>query len=224
MTATEPMIDATRVNAHNIPREAVKVAGYVTGLGAVPWTAAEWALFPESGHVRIDQSPSLSSFAQGLADVADLEYLAGTVASFVAAVESRIDLGITWSTAYGTDSTLAAVEGALEAAGPHGWYFGHVDAWLADWNLSEAQAAGVVGTLVHGLTCRAVQWASPSSNPGTLVPGSGLTLAQAQVDLSVAEDSWHPAPVTQPSAARTYVVVELPDGTAFKALSGTVLK
>ena len=44
------------------------------------------------------------------------------------------------------------------------------------------------------MTCRAVHWASPTSNPGTIVPGGTLTLAQAQVDLSVAEDAWHPAP------------------------------
>ena len=41
---------------------------------------------------------------------------------------------------------------------------------------------------------KAVQWASPSSNPGTLVPGTGLTLTQANCDLSVADKSWPSVP------------------------------
>jgi hypothetical protein len=199
MTATETMIDAIRVNARNIPPGCLKVAGYGTGTGDVPWTPAEWALFPKAGHVRIDQTPGLNLFATGGADVADIEAYAGTVSSFVAAVKERIAHGVEWSTAYGSDSTLLTVHNELEAAGPHGWYFGHVDCWLADWNLSEAQAAALVGREVHGMTCRAVQWASPSSNPSTIVPGGTLTLAAANVDLSAAEASWHaPLTVTPP--------------------------
>jgi hypothetical protein len=194
MTATEVMIDAIRVNAHNIPAGTPKVAGYVTGTGVVPWTATQWDLFPRAGKVRIDQSPGLAVFAAGHADVADVESLAGTVGSFVKAVRARIDAGVRWSTIYGTESTLAAATTALPAAGPHGWYYGHVDCWLANWDLNEAEAAALIGQLVHGLTCRAVQWASPTSNPGTIVPGGRLNLTQAQVDLSVAEDTWHPAP------------------------------
>lgn len=198
MTTTCTMIDAMRVNAHNIPAGTLKVAGYDTGSGDVPWTAATWGMFPHAGHVRIDQSPSLSLFAAGDADAADIEYLAGTVDAFAGihtdAVKARIAKGITWSTAYATDSTLAIIKADLDAAGPHGWYFGHVDCWLADWALSEAQAAALIGREVHGLTCRAVQWASPSSNASTIVPGGTLTLAQAQVDLSVADEAWHPAP------------------------------
>lgn len=194
MTATEVMVDAIRVNAHHIPRDIPKVAGYVTGTGDVPWTATEWGYFPRAGHVRIDQSPALASFSAGHADVADVEFLAGTIGSFVRAVRARIAAGHIWSTIYGTDSTIAAAAAELAAAGPHSWYYGHVDCWLANWNLDAAQAAAITGTRVHGLTCRAVQWASPTSNPGTVVPRGTLTLAQAQVDLSVAEDAWHPAP------------------------------
>ena len=198
MTATETMLDAVRTSARNIPASTRKVAGYGTGSGVVPWTPAEWGLFPHAGHVRVDQTPALATFAGGDADVADIEALAGMISSFVVAVKHRIAKGITWSTAYGTDGTLAAVRAALDAAGPHGWYYGHVDCWLADWNLSAAQAAALVGTLVHGMTCRAVQWASPSSNPRTAVPGGTLTLAQAGVDLSMAEAAWHPAPTPPP--------------------------
>ena len=196
MTATEMMIDAIRVNAHNIPPGTPKVAGYVTGTGAVPWTATQWDSFPHAGHVRIDQSPTLATFSAGRADVADVESFAGTIGSFVTAVRKRIAAGATerWSTIYGTDATIAAAAAELQSAGSHGWYYGHVDCWLADWNLNEAEAAALIGRPIHGLTCRAVQWASPTSNPGTIVPGGKLTLLQAQVDLSAAEDTWHPAP------------------------------
>src|SRR5215469_1285863 len=196
MAATEAMIDAIRINAHNIPRTTPKVAGYVTGTVDIQWTAVQWNSFPRSGHVRIDQSPSLAAFAAGHADVADVEFLAGTVGSFVGAVRRRIAAGPAerWSTIYGTDSTIASAAAELQAGGPHGWYYGHVDCWLADWNLNEVEAAALVGRLIHGLTCRAVQWASPSSNPRTIVPGGTIPLSQAQVDLSVAEDTWHPAP------------------------------
>jgi len=196
MAATEVMIDAIRVNAHNIPRSTPKVAGYVTGTSDIAWTAAQWALFPRAGHVRIDQSPALAAFAAGHADVADVEFLAGTVGSFVNAVRRRIAAGPAerWSTIYGTDSTIAAASAALQAGGPHGWYYGHVDCWLANWNLNEAEATALIGHLIHGLTCRAVQWASPTSNPRTIVPGGTVPLSQAQVDLSVAQTTWHPAP------------------------------
>ncbi len=200
MAGTDVMIDAIRVNAHNIPRGTPKVAGYVTGTGAVPWTATQWDYFPHAGHVRIDQSPALAAFSAGKADVADVESFAGTIGSFVSAVRARIAAGATerWSTIYGTDATIAAAATQLQSAGPHGWYYGHVDCWLADWNLDEAQAVAVIARQIHGLTCRAVQWASPTSNPGTVVPGGTLTLAQAQVDLSVAEDTWHSAPSSPP--------------------------
>jgi hypothetical protein len=201
MTATEVMIDAIRVNAHNIPRSTPKVAGYVTGTGVVPWTATQWAYFPHAGKVRIDQSPALAVFSAGHADVADVESQAGTIGSFIKAVRARIAAGVRWSTIYGTEATLAAAAAELAAAGAHGWYYGHVDCWLANWDLNEAEAAVLIGRLVHGLTCRAVQWASPSSNPRTIVPGGTLTLAQAQVDLSVAEDTWHPRPVSPPPTA-----------------------
>ena len=203
MTATQVMIDAIRINAHNIPRATPKVAGYVTGTGAVPWTATQWNYFPHAGHVRIDQSPSLDVFAAGHADVADVESQAGTVGSFVNAVRARVAAGPAehWSTIYGTDATIAAASASLQAAGPHGWYYGRVDCWLADWNLNEAEAAALIGRQIHGLTCRAVQWASPGSNPGTIVPGGALTLTQAQVDLSVAEATWHPAPSSTPPPA-----------------------
>ena len=184
---TTTMIDAIQANAGNIPASSPKVAGYVTGTSAVLWTPQDWGRFNPvvTGLVRIDQGftwpPAPASY-----DVLDVENLAVTAAEVPAAVQARIAAGITWTTIYGSASALAAVAAQLRAA-PFGtgWYYGHVDCWLADWNLDEAGAAAVLGTPISGLTCHAVQWASPSSNPGTALPGSTLTLAQANCDLSV---------------------------------------
>lgn len=200
---TVMMIDAIGDIATNIPESTPKVAGYVTGSTDIEWTGSEWAHFDRSGHVRINQGYNATGVPVTAWDVLDVEAGAFNPAEIPGIVGERIKAGITWSTIYGTDAKLAAVQAALEAAGPHGWYFGHVDAWLADWNLSEAEAAAKIGTLIHGMTCRAVQWASPTSNPSTLVPGSTLTLAQANVDLSVTEADWHayvpPKPPVDPS-------------------------
>jgi hypothetical protein len=184
---TTTMIDATSASAGNIPSGSPKVAGYVTGTSEVRWTPQDWARFDPAttSLVRIDQGftwpPLPTSY-----DVLDVENLAVTAAEVPAAVQARIAAGITWTTVYGSASALAAVEARLRAA-PFGagWYYGHVDCWLADWNLNEAEATALLGTRISGLTCTAVQWASPASNPGTVLPGSTLTLAQSNCDLSV---------------------------------------
>ena len=70
------------------------------------------------------------------------------------------------------------------------WFYGHVDCWLANWNLDKKDAEGLLGKLVEGMTCRAVQWASPSSNPTTIAPDSTQTLRDLNVDLSVTLPEW----------------------------------
>ena len=191
------MVDATHASVAGVPASVPKVAGYVTGTPDIEWVTADWARFPASGHVRIEQGygpvpkPSLW-------DVLDIETGAWQPGDVPGQVKSRIAAGITWTTAYASDGLLAEVEHALIAAGPHGWYYGHVDCWLADWNLNEVQAAALVGQLVHGMTCRAVQWASPTSNPHTLLPGTSRTLSQVNCDLSAAAAGWHPAALPPP--------------------------
>lgn len=184
---TTTMIDAIRTCAGNIPVGSPKVAGYVTGTNEVLWTPQDWARFDPAvtALVRIDQGltwpPAPPSY-----DVLDVENLAVTAAEVPGAIQARIAAGITRTMIYGTTSALAAVEAQLRAAPfGNGWYYGHVDCWLADWNLDEAEAAALLGTRISGLTCNAVQWASPSSNPGTVLPGSTLTLAESNCDLSV---------------------------------------
>jgi hypothetical protein len=198
--AVAVMLDTVGTSAANIPGATKYVGGYITGSGAVPWSAGDWALFPNARKVRIYQNPG-----QGMAleawDVIDLENGAFTVAEAVAETKRRVDAGITWTYIYATRSNLAAFTAALKAEGTHYWN-GHVMYWLADWNLNEAEAAALIGTFVEGATCIGVQWASPTSNPNTVVPGGSHTLAQANVDISVVDANWMPssapAPVTPP--------------------------
>jgi hypothetical protein len=194
---TVVMIDATHGSVSHIPARTPKVGGYTTGTSGVEWTAADWAQFPDAGHNRIDQSDGgvdpLGS------DTLDVESGAATPEQFVGWLKTRIEHNIEGSTCYGGHDALAAVQTALEAGGTNGWYYGHVTCWLADWNLNQAEATALIGTEISGMSCVAVQWASPTSNPTTTVPGSALNLAQANVDLSVALASWRPAPNPQPA-------------------------
>jgi hypothetical protein len=192
------MIDAIGASAGHIPTAAPKVAGYVTGTGPVPWTAAHWAQFPHSGHVRIDQSPSGGTYAAGDADVYDIENLAGIPSHFPGLVKVRLAAGKAFSDFYASRSDVPSVVQALNGAGAAGWWHGHVRLWLADWSLNLNEAENLIGTHLDGLLVVAVQWASPSSNPGTNLPGTGLTLREANCDLSVTADYWHAAPVLPP--------------------------
>jgi hypothetical protein len=204
-TETATMIDAIHDDVARIPVSAPKVAGYVTGTADIAWTAADWDRFPKAGHVRINQGHTWSAETVLACDVLDVEAHAVTAAEAADGVRARIAAGIEWTTIYGSESWLAEVVNALKALGAS-WYLGHVDCWLAEWNLSLAEAAALIGTEIHGLTCRAVQWASPTSNPSTLVPGSSLTLKEANVDLSETEASWKayvaPAPAPAPAATQ----------------------
>lgn len=55
----------------------VKMAGYVTGEGVVPWTPTQFAMHPDA--IRIDQSP-VNTPADETADVLDVEQFAATLA------------------------------------------------------------------------------------------------------------------------------------------------
>jgi len=196
-----PMIDAIHANVGNVPASTLKVAGYVTGTPDIRWTHQDWQRFPHAGTVRIDQSPGLAEYASNAASVADIEPGAGTVGAFVTASQSRLRLRrLLWF--YGTQSVISQVSAALTAAGIP---LSECGAWLANWNLSEAEADAALGTAIAGIRLVGVQWASPTSNPGTKVPGSNLTLAQAQVDLSVTVPGWFATHTLPPARAEAEV-------------------
>lgn len=183
------LIDAMGQNAHNIPVTTEKIGVYVTGTASNPdviWTTADLARFPHAGILRYDQTPALESYATHAADIADLEQYAGTITNFVVATQRRIANGENGN-AYGTHDTLVATSAALRA---HGVNLARVRCVLANWNLSESEAAALLGTHIDGIEIMGVQWASPSSNPNTVVPGGTLTLSEAEVDLNVTVPSW----------------------------------
>lgn len=182
------MIDATHAHVHNIPTGTPKVAGYDTGTPDIDWNSSDWADFPNSGHVIIDQSykenPGFKNYAEGKANVADVEAGTATIAEFVDASRQRFKDGRdAWI--YGGRDVIKEAAGELT-----GKEQARTGAWLADWSLSESEAQALIGTSISGIRVVAVQWASPSSNPTMIVPGSSLTLKDAQVDLSVTEAGW----------------------------------
>jgi hypothetical protein len=180
------MIDTIHDNVGNIPGGTPRVAGYVTGTPNIRWTPQDWARFPKAGKAPVDQSPELSAYASNEAMIADIEPLAGTVPAYVKACQERVRTGHPLC-CYCSQNTVAQVSAAVaDAKIP----LSDCWVWIANWNLSQAEAGALLGTVVAGFKVVAVQWASPTSNPRTLVPGSGLTLAEANVDLSVTRPTW----------------------------------
>lgn len=202
MTQLVTMYDTIGADAAHIPPSAVKVGGYVTGTG-IAWPPSAWERFSHAGRVRIDQSPAGEAYLIKMtgtgggktyrtgADVYDMEDLAGTVARFGVLAPPRVAAGA-GNCGYGTRSTAAAAAAELDSKGSKGWWHGHVDWWLADPNLDLAEASALVGTFLFGFRVRAVQWATPTTNPDTSVPGG--TLKSLNLDLSVADAAWFPAP------------------------------
>lgn len=182
----EIMLDATHAFAGNIPTAAVAVGGYVTGTPDILWTMEDWRRFPYAGQIRIDQSPDLDIFAQGNADHArisegDIEPGAGTIAAFVKAAKAREEQGLQ-STAYISQSGLPAITTAVANAAVKG-----VRYFVANWSLSLSRA---IFALSLNPAWVGVQFASPSSNPFTFVPGTSMTLLEANVDISVKKAGW----------------------------------
>ena len=182
------MVDAIHASCRNIPTSTKKVGGYVTGSPDIQWTAADWAHFSNSGLVHINQIPGNPL----LGNVLDMEAGAWTLATAIPALLARKAAGRQLAL-YFSSGNLTAVYNALDAVALHRDV---VSLWVANWSLSRAQAVSLVGTGRYPI--RAVQWASPSSNPGTLLPGTSQTLKSANCDLSVADASWFPVPVPTP--------------------------
>jgi len=185
------MADTVVGSAHNIPKNFPRVGGYVTGTPDVRWTDQEWALFPPASHVRIEQGYGA---LLNVADYDEIDVEAGAISPQTCAgmIAARVAAGHNWTTVYASRNNLALVATAVKAHGDSVW-IGHVDCILADWDLNQGEATALVGTMVEGMTCVGVQWASPRSNPDTLLPGTTMTLREANVDLSVVAADWNPS-------------------------------
>lgn len=221
------MPDFTHSAVHNVPNSVYRhVAGYTSGTADICWTVDDWAKYSNSIRIRIEQgfgpAPDVRSY-----DVLDIERGAWTPQSAADEVERRVQAGIQWTTLYGGDAALAAASALIVRKGPSIWV-GHVDCVLANWNLDQAHASTLIGTHVHGMTCRGVQWASPSSNPHTPLPGTTLTLAEANVDLHVVQWDWAPSsqpalppppPPPRPVNSQKGILVTIPNGHVYDVAS-----
>lgn len=213
------MVDTIGSDASLVPSNVPDIAGYVSGTSDIDWTSSEWARFTSAKKVRIYQGYGAEPPLNGW-DVLDVETGAITPQQAADLVEQRVHADITWSTIYGGDSVIAETAKLIQAKG-HDIWNGHVDAWLANWNLNQQAATQMLGTMIHGMTCIGVQWASPETNPNTLLPGTSLTLKQANCDLSVVIANWVPSggwdvppgpPKPPPITTQTAILVVLPDG------------
>jgi hypothetical protein len=185
------MVDTTGTNADKLPMHLPAYGGYISGLEGVEWSAAQFARYAGSKVFRYYQGvgpePPIHAF-----DVIDVEPEAVTATFAANIVRDRVAGGIPWTTIYGGDSFLQQVATDVIAEGHQVWN-GHVNCILADWNLNETEAAALIGTFRHGMSVVGVQWASPSSNPQTFIPGTLLTLAEMNADLNVIDANWVPS-------------------------------
>jgi hypothetical protein len=195
------MADAMGVNSHNIPTDMQKVGAYVTGSGGVAWSAADLARFHIPELVTINQLPA--DPGNIAADVDDMETNAATIKDAVDWSTDRVKAG-KMPSIYVQASRVTELINALKASGINA-----ADLWVANWNLSEDEARAQVKAASGPFPVKAIQYASPTSNPNTVIPGTSLTLAEADVDLSIANADWPPAKITVvPPAKKTGIVIE----------------
>lgn len=211
-----PMIDTIGSNprlADIAKGKPPRVAGYDTGTG-IMWAPDDWAMFPDSEHLHIDQHPGFASLAAGKSHCGDVETGAGTIQDYIIAARHRKNTWDIPSMIYISASKANDAHAQIQLAGLGGRY---TLWWVADWSLSEEQATKRLGGAVI-----AVQYASPASNPGTVLPGTGLTLKETNADLSVTLDTWHPRMLDIPVVAKPPVVTNgwvVYDGLAKKVTS-----
>ncbi len=195
---TRIMRDST--TAADIPRHGLDLAaGYANGRFA--WSDADWARFPGIPHVHIDVN---GSDPQG-AGVLDVETGDATPAQAVTWAKARHAANPDGypPVIYCNRATLTPLFNAMAAAGLH---------IVKDFRLWVATLDGTK-TLADMTGVTAVQYAGEAQTGG-------------HYDESIVCDpAWHaPAPAPPPAPQRTYIVVELPGGQAFKAVTGQTLK
>lgn len=139
-TTVVTVCDAIGANVSHLPKGLA--AGYTTGSGPVPWSAADWKAHP--GAVRICQDPSASDTT---ADVLDVETHAATTrvaAPWAEAAATNVASGRRpgqrHPAIYMSLSMVTPVVNALVAGGIHQG----VSLWVANWGLTEKEATALV--------------------------------------------------------------------------------
>lgn len=174
-------IDTIDANVDKVPLGTPVIWCYITGTTSRPeieWEPDDIALFSRSQVYKVDQGyGDQADEARWFAcHEFDLEAGAWTIPRLVDAIRGRN--GRKWSSrVYASVEPFTLFTGALRAAqvSMRSLYWRE-----ANWSLSEEEARGQLGGIKY-----AVQWASPSSNPDTMIPGTHLTLAEAGADLNV---------------------------------------
>jgi hypothetical protein len=138
--ATVTVCDAIRINIGQLPKGLA--AGYTTGSGIVPWGPADWKAHP--GAVRICQDPAASDTT---ADILDVESGAATTAVAARWAEGAVAdyaagkrPGQRSPAIYMSLSNVTPVVNALIAGGIHEG----PGLWIANWNLSAAEAVALI--------------------------------------------------------------------------------
>lgn len=195
MVAVVDTLDSIGATAGSIPK-APRVLAYITGGQGVAWTAEQIAAATKRGDLvlRVDQSNSIAPYQRIITLIKDIERGASTIDAAVREAEERAALGLR-TVFYCSLSDWPTVRLAI-----HGQLVEFIDYLIADWTGSRAQAVAFIAQhLRNGVI--GVQYASPSSNPTLTIPGSRLTLARANVDLSVTLADW-PTPRPAPKPTR----------------------
>ena len=149
--------DVIGANLQHAPAGA-QLAGYSTGSGPVPWSAAQFTAHP--GTVRIDQDPAASD---PTADVLDVERGAATTGDCPGwAKRAMADYGAAtrpgqrWPAVYASAAEITPLVNALIAGG----VTSGVGLWVANWDLTKAQAFADVLNAAGPFPVVAVQWSS----------------------------------------------------------------
>jgi hypothetical protein len=179
--ADTQFVDVMSENADKVP----KVSGtiiflYATGSSYIEATAALIASFRAAGVGvgLLDQTQSLSVFAAGMADVADVENGAGTITEAIAAIKQREAHG--WqSTIYISYDNLASAKAEIESAGCNMSlvFFGVAN---YNWSIDEAETL-----LSQNPDWFYVQYGDNVSNADTEVYGTKTTAGEASCDVDV---------------------------------------
>lgn len=137
---------------------SIKMAGYVTGLGGVPWTPDQLSRYPDA--IRIDQSPQ-DTPADETADVLDVENQAATLADIPTWIHNaQASFHASWRPGqrlpviYMNRSTTTPVVNTLIASG----ITGGVPLWLAA-PMDAASAAALVTSASGPFPIIGVQYA-----------------------------------------------------------------
>lgn len=159
------MYDA--VTASNIPRTAAMVAGYIDKIKLEPWSAADWARFPNAVKVEIVKKASTNA-----GDVLDVEPGDATPAEAPGWVLRRRAAGAD-PTVYMNASTWPSVRTEFQRQGvPEPWYwvakYDGSPTWGAGWAAARCVAKQYLGDVAPGIDVSSVTdyWPGVDARPG----------------------------------------------------------